>query len=126
MAETYANAGAFGLLAIYLFLGATAFGLVALGLCALTRAFRLGLVLAGVAVGFGFVSVLGGFVGRTSDLRGSYKAVAHASPYDRLDILEGSKREAQANVTMGLLGLPGLLLGSLGVALAFGRTQVKR
>lgn len=100
-------------------------GLVALVLAA-AKAWRPALVVAGVAVGLTFVGVLGGRLGYHDGLRGSYKAVAHASPADRETIIVASEREAKSNLTLGLFSLPGGLLGALAVGLSFARTGGRR
>lgn len=103
------------------------FGLVpavgALGLAALTRSFRSALMLAGLTLGIGLAALLVGLAGRTSDLKGSFNAVAHAAPDDRLTILAGARQEAEASATLGMLvGVPLLLLSVGAMGAAFART----
>lgn len=98
-------------------------GLGALGLAGLTRGFRPALLLAGVTLGLGVGALLMGFIGRTASLKGSYRAVAHASPVDRSTILAAARSEAEASATLGLgAGIPLLLLAGCAMGAAFART----
>ena len=95
----------------------------ALGLAALTRSFRPAMLLAGVTLGLGCSAMLLGLIGRTSDLKSSYRAVSHVNPADRETILEVSKSEAKANVTLGTyVALPLVLLALGAMGLGFART----
>lgn len=125
MIDTLNEAGWTGYPLLLLAMLSAGTGLVALVLAA-AKAWRPALVIAGVAAGFAFMGVLGGRFGFADGMRGSYKAVAHASPDDRAMILEGSEREARSAITLGLFSLPGGLLGALAVGLSFARTGDKR
>ncbi len=100
-------------------------GLLALVLSG-AKLLRPALVIAGVAVGLAFVGVFAGRAGSHDSMRRSYRAVAHALPEDREPILAGAERESRSSMTLGLLSLPGGLLGAVAVGLAFARTGSSR
>lgn len=94
-----------------------------LALAGLSRNFRPSLMLAGLTLGLGVSAMLMGVIGRSNDVRSMYSAVAHVNPADRQMILEGGKREAQANVTLGtMVSLPLVLLALGAIGLSFART----
>ncbi len=88
-----------------------------------TSRFQSALLLAGVTLGLGCSAMLLGAIGKTKDMQSTYRAVAYASPADRETILQGSRHEAQANVTLGTyVFLPLVLLALGAIGLSFART----
>ena len=115
--------GAKGYLLLLIGVMGAASALGALGLAGVTRSFRPAMLLAGVTLGLGCSAMLLGLIGRTSDLKSAYRAVAHVNPADRETILQASRSEAKANVTLGMyVSLPLVLLALGAMGLGFART----
>jgi hypothetical protein len=122
MQEMFYEAGWLAYPLLLAALTSTGIGLLAVVLAA-AKALRPALMIAGLATGIAFVGVLGGRFGYLDGLRGAYRAVAHAHPDDRQTILAASEREARSSLALGLLSLPGGLLGVVAVGISFARTR---
>lgn len=93
--------------------------LAMLSLAVMRTTVRPALVAAGAVLGIGFAVVLIGAYGEFSNVRGGFKAVAHAAPEDRPIIMEGVRREARQATRLGAFGggpLIGLALAVMTVA----------
>ncbi len=76
-----------------------------------------------MTLSIGLSALLMGLIGRTSDLKVSYRAAAHASPVALPTIIAGATNEAEASATLGMLvGFPLVLLAGGVMGAAFART----
>lgn len=123
MSELIQEAGAPGYLLLLLgFLGLP-LGVGALAMSAVSRAFRPALVLAGLVLGLGLMSLTLSVSWRSSSRSSSMRAIAHAAPEDRSVIMAVAFAESNSVTTLGaLVGLPMLLLAGGAFGAAFART----